>query len=106
MSVGSTSLALYAQHCSRDIGKMQPQFLCGVPVKCKCSENMAHSKQMNTVISRKQGADIKRQRQKVYFVYKGRKVMYRCIMEWRVHKYKEERSSISEIRRCFMMTRH
>jgi len=39
-------------------------------------------------------------------VYKGRKVMHTCTMELRKQKYKEERSSISEVRGCFMMTRH
>lgn len=85
-------------------GMKQLWLVCGVPVKC--SENMAHWKQMNRAISRKWGADIKRQRQKVYFVYKGRKFMYTCTMQLRIQKYKEERSSISEARGCFMMTRH
>lgn len=85
-------------------GMKQLWLVCGVPVKC--SENMAHWKQMNRAISRKWGADIKRQRQKVYFVYQGRKFMYTCTMQLRIQKYKEERSSISEARGCFMMTRH
>lgn len=74
----------------------QPWLVCGVPVKC--SENMAHWKQMNRAISRKWGADIKRERQKVYLVYKGRKFMYTCTMQLRIQKYKEEGSSISEAR--------
>lgn len=85
-------------------GVKQPWLVCGVPVKC--SENMAHWKQMDRAISRKWGADIKRQRQKVYLVYKGKKFMYTCTMQLRIQKYKEEESSISEARGCFMMTRH
>lgn len=85
-------------------GMKPPWLVCGVPVECW--GNMAHWKQMNRAISRKWGADIKRQRQKVYLVYKGRKFMYTCTMQLRIQKYKEEESSISEARGCFMMTRH
>lgn len=62
------------------VGKAQPSCSRRVPVQHKCSESMAHLKQMNRVVSRKWGADVKRQRRKVYFVYKGRKVVYTCTM--------------------------